>query len=62
MADRRGWGWPSNSRKAHYFIGNDALCGRWLFFGPVEEGNNESKDNCKGCQRLLAEKDAVTHG
>ena len=48
-----GWGFPSNSRKAHYFVGVRSLCGRWLFFGSLELGNDDSPDNCLACRRKL---------
>jgi hypothetical protein len=48
-----GWGWPSNSRKAHYFIKNRSLCGKWLFFGVLEQGKDGSPDNCTACKRAL---------
>ncbi|GAG83329.1 unnamed protein product, partial [marine sediment metagenome] len=25
----RGWGFPANSRKAHYFVDKCSLCGKW---------------------------------
>jgi hypothetical protein len=61
---REGWGWPANSRKAHYFIygkssrgewlfAADALCGRMMFAGALEEGGDGSPDNCAECKRRL---------
>jgi hypothetical protein len=51
---RRGWGWPLNSKKAHYFIGAESLCRRWLYGGELEEGNDNSPDNCRACAKKLA--------
>jgi hypothetical protein len=48
---KKGWAWPSNSRKAHYFYDTRSLCGRMAFFGPVEGGNDESPDNCAECKK-----------
>ncbi len=48
---KEGWGWPSNARKAHYFVDNRSLCGRWLFFGELENFNHESSFNCLACRR-----------
>jgi hypothetical protein len=48
-----GWGFPGNSRKAHYF-GTDgmALCHRWgLFRGSLDDTNHESPENCAECKR-----------
>lgn len=51
-----GWGWPANSRKAHYFVDGKALCGKWMFFGNLEEGNDESSDNCTACKKALVKR------
>jgi len=51
--EKGGWGWPVNSRKAHYFVNGRALCGRWLFFGPLEQGNDDNPDNCAECKKRL---------
>lgn len=52
---QRGWGWPVQSRRAHYFVGTRALCGRWgLYMGHLEAGNDNSPDNCAACKRKLA--------
>jgi len=51
----KGWGWPSNSKKAHYFPENSimSLCGKWLYKGKVEEGSDDSNDNCTTCKKAL---------
>lgn len=51
-----GWGFPSNSKKAHYFLNGDrrSLCLKWAFFGTLETGNNNSPDNCSECKKRLA--------
>lgn len=50
-----GWAWPLTAKKAHYFDKEArALCRRWLFFGKLEEGNDESPDNCLECRKRLA--------
>jgi hypothetical protein len=49
-----GWGWPSNSKKAHYFYDGRSLCMRWIFFGAVEQGKDDSCDNCVACKKKLA--------
>jgi len=46
-----GWGFPLLSKKAHYFVDGRALCGKWWFGGELEQGNNDSSDNCKECVR-----------
>ena len=53
---KQGWGWPLNSKKAHYFYEGLAMCGRWMFFGAVEQGNDESCDNCAACKKKLAKR------
>lgn len=55
-SDHTGWGFPINSRKAHYFdAGYISLCGRWLFRGPVTADDGErSMDDCSPCRKKLA--------
>ena len=49
---KEGWGFPVTSRKAHYFIDSMSLCNKWgFYFGPLEQGNDESPDNCVVCMR-----------
>jgi hypothetical protein len=40
---KRGWGWPTNSKKAHYFFDGRSLCGKWGFFGDVDDADGSSK-------------------
>ena len=49
----QGWGWPINSRKAHYFREGDSrsLCNKWLFFGTREDYLHDASDNCADCRR-----------
>jgi hypothetical protein len=49
----RGWWWPQNSRKAHYIIKGESLCGKWMCLGKplLEDGNHASPDNCAACKR-----------
>lgn len=53
--DFEGWGWPANSKKAHYFLEGSirSLCGKWAFTGERESGKDESPDNCAECKRRL---------
>ena len=48
----KGWGFPLNTRKAHYFD-NDAIsmCGKWMYMGQLEDNNHTSPDNCAICKR-----------
>lgn len=52
-----GWGWPRNSRKAHYFCGRRSLCGRWAYTGPLEQGNDQHPDNCRACVKAKGKRD-----
>lgn len=55
-AKASGWGWPSNSRKAHYFNAatSRSLCGKWMFFGALEPDDAKpSRDDCVVCRRKL---------
>ena len=58
MSDKKtaateGWGFPSNSKMAHYFRDGRSLCSKWGFWGALETGNDESADNCVACRRKL---------
>jgi len=54
MTEEKGWGFPANSRKAHYFnTDKRSLCGKWLFFGELEDSNDNSPDNCTACKKAL---------
>lgn len=55
-ACKEGWGFPTNSQKAHYFIAGRSLCSKWMYFGELEQGNDNSSDNCIACKRALAKK------
>lgn len=48
-----GWGFPLNSRKAHYFEAGSiiSVCNGMMYSGKREEGNNNSVDNCAKCKR-----------
>ena len=50
--NKRGWGFPLNSKKAHYFD-NDmiCLCRRWMFRGELFDEKHDSPDNCKECMK-----------
>ena len=57
-----GWGFPGSSRKAHYIVDNRSLCRNWGWsshlFGPLEQGKDDSPDNCSACMRALAKRKA----
>ena len=55
-----GWAWVLNSPKWHYIRDHRSICGRWLMLGnpEMEQGNNESADNCKSCRRKLEQEAA----
>lgn len=51
-----GWNWIYNSPKWHYFVDGKSLCKRWMLFSTpknLEQGNNNSPDNCKLCRKTL---------
>ena len=58
-----GWGFPSNSRKAHYFVAGRSLCAKWMFPSRIlEKGLDDSSSNCTACKKALKrrrEKEAV---
>lgn len=49
----KGWGFPANSRKAHYFVDGRSLCGKWMYFGSLEDSNDNSSDNCTACKKAV---------
>ena len=51
-----GWGFPLNSRKAHYFVVVSSLCGKWMYRGTLEPIGEKSPDDCKVCIRKLGER------
>ncbi len=48
-----GWGFPANSRKAHYFRAGESrsVCGKWMYFGTRELPDFRSPDDCAECIR-----------
>lgn len=52
---KEGWWWPSNSKKAHYMLDGRSLCLKWMCMGAptLEQGNDESIDNCAECKKRL---------
>jgi len=49
-----GWGKSPSSKKWHYFDGSTSLCQRiGFYFGPLEQGGDDSADNCAECKRRL---------
>jgi len=56
---KEGWGFPAGSRKAHYFVDSMSLCRRWgFYYGSLEQGNDNSPDNCPTCMKALAKRKA----
>jgi len=50
-----GWGKSPVSRKWHYFRNHTSLCGKiGFYFGPVEQGSDNSPNNCAKCCKELA--------
>ncbi|OYD16962.1 hypothetical protein CH330_01450 [candidate division WOR-3 bacterium JGI_Cruoil_03_51_56] len=58
MSEKEGWGFASNWRKAHYIINGRSLCGKWMFLGELEQGNDDSLDNCTACKKALQKRRA----
>lgn len=54
---KEGWGLPGQSRKYHYFVELTSLCRKWGFYaGPLEQGNDNSPDNCPTCVKALTKR------
>lgn len=58
-----GWARPGLGVKWHYFLAGDtrSLCSKWLYFGPREEGNDGSPDNCADCRKRKLKVKGVAH-
>jgi len=53
---KEGWTWLYNATKWHYFVDGRSLCGKYMLFGQgndLEQGHNNSPDNCVSCKRKL---------
>lgn len=50
----QGWGFPTNSRKAHFFLASEpiSVCGKWMYSGTRTPDEFESPDDCKPCRRI----------
>lgn len=51
-----GWAWLFGcGEKWHYFVNQESLCGKYIKFtkGGLEQGNDNSPDNCKACRKKL---------
>ena len=60
MEYREGWGFPRGARKAHYFRETFALCRKYGFYrSTLEQGNDDSPDNCAQCARILKREKAA---
>lgn len=51
-----GWGFPAQSKKAHYFVGGISLCRKWAFSGNLEAAGEQSPDDCAACALALAKR------
>jgi len=60
MKKQEGWGYaPHISRKWHYFVNGMSLCGKIGFYrGRLEQGNDDSNDNCTACKKALQRRKA----
>lgn len=56
-----GWGWLfADVNNWHYFRNQRSLCGKFLKITSegLDQGNDESLDNCKQCVQLLKKEKA----
>ena len=58
--NKEGWAHVNFSRKWHYFVDGRSLCRSYGVFPSVqlEQGNDESPDNCAICMKKLAKRKA----
>jgi len=59
-----GWSWLIGSRKWHYIRNKKTLCKRYMILGnpKLEQGNDNSPDNCKECIKKLTKEREKTNG
>lgn len=51
---KEGWGKPLLANTRHYFVDSRSLCGSWgVYHGRLEQGGDDSPNNCKECARRL---------
>ena len=60
ILDGRGWYWPPNSRKAHFYLADHrTACGRGLVLALPDDlepiGSSSMLDDCAGCRRKVSE-------
>jgi hypothetical protein len=62
MTTQPGWGFPLNSRKAHFFTAGEiiSVCGRMMYSGERQDDNHNSPDNCAECRRRQAKLEKAT--
>ena len=55
MDNKEGWTWLIGANKWHYMRNKKSLCGKWFTLGKpeLEQGNNNSLDNCQACRKKL---------
>lgn len=60
--EKEGWGLILNSKKWHYYQKGRSLCGRYMKFTShdLENGNDDSLDNCVNCRKKLIKLRAPT--
>lgn len=56
--NKEGWTWLQNAKKWHYFVDGESLCGRYMLLAipDLQQGNDDSPDNCVTCRRKLKER------
>lgn len=54
---KQGWGFPTQSRRAHWFSAGRSLCGKWGYLGDLTKSQGVSEkpgpDDCTECHRRL---------
>lgn len=57
---KRGWGWPPNTMKAHYFNGSIvSLCSKWMYAGELHDTMHDHPDNCADCVKRRNKQEAL---
>lgn len=58
---KEGWTWLHDSRKDHYFVDGQSLCGKFMLMNlsGLSQGNDDGLACCASCRRKLKSRQKV---
>lgn len=57
-APNEGWTFLHNSRRDHYFVDGRSLCGKYAYFGPIDNKTNGNPE-CADCLKRLKKREGA---